>query len=108
MSVWEVVAAASIACVAFKVGGYLVPARAFDAPPISRTMNLVTVALLAGLITVQTLGTESGIAVDARMIALVLAAGLYAVKTPFMVVVIASVAAAALLRAGGQHVGIPF
>ena len=101
MTVWAVVAVASIACVAFKIGGYLLPARAFEAPPIARTMNLLTVALLAGLIAVQTLGTGSGIALDARVVALLVAAGLYALRTPFIVVVLVAATVTALLRAGG-------
>ena len=55
-------------------------------------------ALLSALIVVQTLGSGQGIAVDARVPAVLVAAGLYALKVPFIVVVIAAAGVAALIR----------
>ena len=99
MTAWQIVILASIACLALKATGYLVPAKAFEHPTVARTANLLTVALLAALIAVQTLGAGQGIQVDARVPAVAVAAGLYALKVPFVVVVIAAAAVAALIRA---------
>ena len=99
MSSWNVVILASVICMALKVAGYLIPPRAFEHPTVARIANLMTVALLAALIAVQTLGAGQSIQVDARLPAVLVAAGLYALRVPFVVVVIAAAAVAALIRA---------
>ena len=99
MSSWNVVILASVICMALKVAGYLIPPRAFEHPTVARIANLMTVALLAALIAVQTLGAGQSIQVDARVPAVLVAAGLYALRVPFVVVVIAAAAVAALIRA---------
>jgi hypothetical protein len=58
----------------------------------------LTVALLSALIVVQTLGAGQGIAVDARVPAIVVAAVLFALRVPFIVVVAAAAGVAALIR----------
>ncbi|WP_382305849.1 AzlD domain-containing protein [Herbiconiux sp. UC225_62] len=98
MSSWNIVILASIICLALKVAGYLIPPRAFEHPTVARIANLMTVALLAALIAVQTLGAGESIQVDARLPAVLVAAGLYALRVPFVVVVIAAAAVAALIR----------
>jgi len=98
MTTWNIVILASLICVALKAVGYLVPPRAFEHPTVARIANLVTVALLAALIAVQTLGAGQAVEVDARVPAVVVAAGLYALRVPFVVVVIAAAAVAALIR----------
>ncbi len=98
MTSWNIVIAASVICVALKAAGYLVPARAFEHPVVARIANLLTVALLSALIAVQTLGAGQGVQLDARVPAVLVAAGLYALKVPFVVVVIAAAAVAALIR----------
>ncbi|WP_368499620.1 AzlD domain-containing protein [Herbiconiux sp. A18JL235] len=99
MSTWNIVLLASIICVGLKVLGYLIPAKAFEHPTIARIANLLTVALLAALIAVQTLGVGQSVQLDARVPAVVVAAVLYALKVPFVVVVIAAAVVAALIRA---------
>ncbi|QJU53705.1 AzlD domain-containing protein [Herbiconiux sp. KACC 21604] len=99
MSAWNIVLLASIICVGLKVAGYLIPAKAFEHPTIARIANLLTVALLAALIAVQTLGAGQSVQLDARVPAVAVAAVLYALRVPFVVVVIAAAAVAALLRA---------
>ncbi len=98
MTVWQIVILASIAVLAIKVVGYLVPPRLFEKPTPARVANLLTVALLAALIVVQTLGSGRGIALDARVPAVAVAAGLFALRVPFILVVIAAAATAALIR----------
>jgi hypothetical protein len=99
VTTWQIVILASIVCLALKTVGYLVPPRAFEHPTVARTANLLTAALLAALIAVQTLGAGQSIQVDARLPAVAVAAVLYALRVPFVVVVIAAAAVAALIRA---------
>ncbi|CAL4860068.1 AzlD domain-containing protein [Microbacterium sp. MM2322] len=101
MTLWHAVLVASIVCVALKTVGYLVPPAWFETPRSSRTIDLLTVALLAALVVVQTLGVGQAIVVDARVPALLVAGGLLVIDAPFLVVVAAAAAVAALLRLWG-------
>ena len=98
MTVWHVVLLASAAVLALKLSGYLVPREFVERPAPARIVNLLTVALLAALVAVQTVGAGSGIVVDARVPAVGVAAVLLALRAPFIVVIVAAAATAALLR----------
>jgi hypothetical protein len=98
MTVWQIILLASIAVLALKVVGYLVPPSLIERPTPSRVANLLTVALLSALIVVQTLGQGQAIVLDARVPAIIVAAGLFALRVPFIVVVAAAAATAAALR----------
>ncbi|GAA2022821.1 hypothetical protein GCM10009819_01840 [Agromyces tropicus] len=98
MTVWHVVLVASTATLALKLSGHLVPAGFLERERPARIADLLTVALLAALIAVQTLGDGQALTVDARVPALVVAAALYAVRTPFIVVVGVAAAVAAGIR----------
>ncbi|HOY81634.1 MAG TPA: AzlD domain-containing protein, partial [Rhodoglobus sp.] len=65
MTVWQIIILASIAVLAIKLVGYLIPPSLVERPTPARIANLLTVALLAALITVQTLGVGQGIQIDA-------------------------------------------
>ena len=99
MTLWQIIIAASIAVLALKLLGYLVPPALLHKPRPARIADLLTVALLAALIAVQTLGSGQTIVLDARVPAVIVAAGLFALKAPFIVVVIAAAAVAAAIRA---------
>ena len=101
MTMWTAVLVASIVCVALKTVGYLIPPTWVEAPRPMRIADLLTVALLAALVAVQTLGDGQAIAVDARVPALLVAAGLLLLRAPFLVVVVAAALGAALLRRWG-------
>lgn len=101
MTLWLIVIVASLACLALKLAGYLVPSSVLEAPTPSRIANLLTVALLAALVAVQTLGHGTGLQFDARVPALVVAVALFALRVPFVVVVIAAAVTAALIRLSG-------
>lgn len=101
MTLWTAVLVASIICVAVKTLGYLVPARLMQAPRPARIADLLTVALLAALVAVQTLGAGQAIIVDARVPAVLVAAVLLLLRAPFLVVVTAAAVVAALLRLWG-------
>lgn len=98
MTLWHIVLLASIACVAIKLTGYAIPASWLEKPATARTADLLTVALLAALIAVQSLGAGQQLVVDARVPALAVAGLLYWLRAPFLVVVIAAAVVAALLR----------
>lgn len=101
MTLWTAVLAASFVCLALKATGYLLPAHWLDAPRPARIADLLTVALLAALVMVQTLGAGSAIVVDARLPAVAVAALLLWARAPFLVVVAGAAVTAALLRLWG-------
>jgi hypothetical protein len=92
---------AAVICVALKTLGYLIPTRLLEAPRPARVADLLTVALLGALVAVQTLAAGQQIVVDARVPAILVAAGLLLVRAPFLVVVAAAAIVAGLLRLWG-------
>jgi hypothetical protein len=100
VSTWNVILIATAITFALKLAGYLVPPSLIERPTPARVANLLTVSLLAALVVVQTLAGAggTGILIDARVPAVVVAAVLLALRVPFLVVVIAAAATAALLR----------
>ena len=101
MTMWTAVLVAAIVCVALKTVGYLIPPRWVEAPTPLRIADLLTVALLAALVAVQALGAGQAVVVDARVPAVLVAAGLLLLRAPFLVVVIAAALVVALLRLWG-------
>ncbi|MGN7967778.1 AzlD domain-containing protein [Microbacterium sp. 22296] len=101
MTLWNAVLVASVICVALKAVGYLLPAHWLDAPRPARVADLLTVALLAALVMVQSLAAGPAIIVDARLPAVALAALLLWARAPFLVVVAGAAVTAALLRLWG-------
>ena len=89
---------------ALKAFGYLIPAHLLAAPRPARISDLLAVALLAALVAVQTLGSGQAVVVDARIPAVLVAAGLLYLRQSFLVVVVAAAAVAALLRWAGWAV----
>jgi branched-subunit amino acid transport protein len=98
MSLWSAILLAALICLALKAAGYLVPPKVLEAPRPARISDLLTVALLAALVAVQTLGDGQAITVDARVPALLVAGGLLWLRQSFLVVVLAAALVAALLR----------
>jgi hypothetical protein len=99
MTLWLIVIIASLACVALKISGYLVPETFLNRPAPARVANLLTVALLSALVAVQTLAAGTHLVVDARVPAILVAAALFALRVPFIVVVIAAAVVASVIRA---------
>ena len=98
MTLWSIIIIASLGCLALKLSGYLVPPSFMEKPRPSRVANLLTVALLAALVATQTFGSGTDIVLDARVPAVLLAAALFALRVPFVLVIIAAAATAAVLR----------
>ncbi len=101
MTLWTLVVVASLIVLVEKLVGYLVPPRLFESVPAKRVSGLLTVALLSALVAVNTLTDGPQIIVDARLPALVLAGVLFALRVPFIIVLVAAAVCAALLRMAG-------
>lgn len=98
MTLWSAIIIASAACLAWKAFGYSVPTSVLEAPRPARIADLLTVALLAALVAVQAFGDGQSVVVDARIPAVLVAAGLLWLRQSFLVVVFAAALTAAILR----------
>ncbi len=98
---WTAILAACAVCYAAKLAGFLAPHHWLERPEVARAAATVTVALLAALVAVQTLGSGRHLSLDARVPALAVAALLLWRRAPFIVVVVVAAAVAAGLRAAG-------
>jgi len=103
MTLTLTVLGASLACYILKLLGYLAPQRWLASSRLHRIVGQVTVALLAALVAVQTLGVRHGLAVDARLAGLAVAAVALILRAPFLLVVVLAASTAAALRA--LHIG---
>ena len=96
--IWAGVLVASAACYVIKLAGLSLPQRFLEEPRIQRAVPLLPVALLAALIATQTFATGHHMVLDVRAVALAVAAIAVLLRAPFLVVVAAGAATAALLR----------
>jgi len=96
--IWIGVITASLGCYALKLAGLSLPQRLLQDPRLQRTVPLLPVALLAALVATQTFSTGQHLVLDARAIAVGVAAIAVLLRAPFLVVVAAAAATAALLR----------
>ena len=95
---WVAVLVASVACLGLKIAGWSVPTRLLNGERLQRASLLVPVALLAGLVVVQSFAAGPALQVDARSAGLAAAAVALLLRAPFLVVVLAAAATAALIR----------
>jgi hypothetical protein len=93
------VLAGAAGCFALKLAGWSVPARWLEGARLQAAAVLLPVALLAGLVVVQAFADGRALVLDARAAGLAVGAGLVLLRAPFLVVVLAAAATAALLRA---------
>jgi len=98
MSLWAWIVLGCVAAWAIKFAGYLVPVRWLESPRMSRVAGCLTIGLLASLTTMNTVSAGQGVVLDARVAALLAAAVALLLRLPFLVVVMAGAAAAALIR----------
>ena len=102
MSTWVTVLLACALAYLLKLAGYLVPERWVEGERRSRITTLLPVALLAALVTVQTVVGDGGaLVLDARAAALAVAVVLLLVRANFLVVVVGAALVAGVLRAVG-------
>lgn len=91
---------ASVAVFSWKLLGYLIPER-FISERLRSFSDRVTITLLAALVGIQGIAVGGELQFDARIPALVVAAVLLYLKTPYIVVVAVAAMVAAGLRALG-------
>jgi branched-subunit amino acid transport protein len=95
---WTAILLTAAGCYLLKYAGLAVPQSWLEPPVVQRVAALLPVALLAALVAVQTLETDGALRIDARLAGLGAAALALALRAPFLVVVCAAAATAALLR----------
>jgi branched-subunit amino acid transport protein len=96
--IWGPLLVASAACYAIKLAGLSLPQRFLEGPRVQRIIPLLPVALLAALVATQTFATGRHLVLDVRAAALAAAAVAVLLRAPFLVVVVAGAATAAVLR----------
>ena len=95
---WWWILAGCAAAYGIKMLGFLVPEKLLENEKMTRAAGALTIGLLASLTMVYTVASGTSVAFDARIGALVAAGIALLLRAPFLVVVIAGAAAAALLR----------
>ncbi|NJC24422.1 putative membrane protein [Arthrobacter pigmenti] len=98
MNLWLWILIACVVAYLTKLAGYLVPAKVMENPQMTRVAGTLTIGLLASLTAVNTFSTGQVLVVDARLAALVAAGVALWLRAPFLVVVLAGAAAAAVAR----------
>ena len=97
--IWTAVLLTAAGCYLLKLSGLVVPARLLERPTVQRVALLVPVALLASLVTVQTMTAEHDLRLDARAPAVTVAAVAIVLRAPFLLVVVLAAVTAAGARA---------
>jgi len=98
MSLFAGVLIASALVYSWKLLGYLIPERFVANEKVKELATLLTVSLLAALVGIQTFVSATGISLDARLPAVIVAGVLFYLRLPFVVVVVVAALVAALLR----------
>lgn len=98
MTPWLAVILASLAVYSWKYFGYLLPHSILESKFLSKTAGFITIALLSGLVGIQTFVSDRGIVFDGRTVALISAVVLLRLKVPFIGVVIIAATIAATFR----------
>ena len=97
---WSALLLLAALAYAMKAAGPLLSRGGEVRPAVAQVLDLIAIPLLAALILIQTLdGGDGEIVFDARVPALVVAAALFALRVPFLVVVIVAALVAAGIRA---------
>ena len=96
---WTAVLVGCLGCFLLKLAGWSVPARWLEQPTVQRAAVLLPVPLLAALVVVQAFAGDRALVLDARAAGLAVGAVLVLLRAPFLLVVVAAAATAALLRA---------
>jgi branched-subunit amino acid transport protein len=100
--VWIAVLATAAGCYGLKLAGLTVPERVLGNPRVRRFAELIPVALLVALATIQTATAGQSIVLDpARLAGLGAAVVALTLRAPFLVVIVVAAATTALLRVAG-------
>ncbi|MCU0300792.1 MAG: AzlD domain-containing protein [Candidatus Nanopelagicales bacterium] len=98
---WPAVLLASALAFLTKWAGHLLPEGLLERPLVRRSAAMLPIALLAALTAIQAFWSPVGFTLDARAAGLGVAVVALLLRAPFLVVVLAAAATAALLRAMG-------
>ena len=97
--IWTAVLAGSLGCFLLKLAGWSLPARWLEQERLQRAAVLLPVPLLAALVVVQAFAGDGTLVLDPRAAGLAVALGLVLLRAPFLVIVLAAAATAAVVRA---------
>jgi branched-subunit amino acid transport protein len=95
---WAAVLVTAAGCYLLKLIGLSVPERVLDCPVVRRVADLIPVALLSALVTVQVFADGTRLVMDARLAGLAVAAVALVCRLQFLVVVLLADVSAAVLR----------
>ncbi|HEX6451214.1 MAG TPA: AzlD domain-containing protein [Trebonia sp.] len=95
---WTGILAGAAACYVLKLAGLSVPQRVLEDRRVQKIAVLLPVALLAALTVTQTFSQGHRLSLDARAVGLAVAVAAVLRRAPFLVVVCAAAASAALFR----------
>ncbi len=95
---WIAIVVAGVLAWATKFAGHIVPESWLENPRVHRIAAFVTVALLAALFGVQGFTSGTAVVIDARLVAVAVAAVLLWQRVPFVIVVFGAAGVAAGLR----------
>ena len=98
MTLWSILALASLACLLLKIVGYLIPEDLVKSGPVRRTADLLPAALLAGLIGTGIAVENQHLAIGPPFAGVATAAVLFWLRVPFLPAVVAAAAVTAVLR----------
>ncbi len=96
---WLLIIVLSSVAYGLKVLGFVVVGGRTMPPVLNRCLALIPASLLAALVAKDTFTTAQELVLDARAVGLVVAIVVVWRKAPFIVVVVAAMAATALVRA---------
>jgi branched-subunit amino acid transport protein len=97
-TLWAVVLAGGIGCYALKLLGLSVPAAWVQRPWVTRVVEFVPAALLGALVAVQAATSGTRLVLDGRLVALAVAAVAFALRAPFIVVLVLAGVTGALVH----------
>lgn len=100
--IWAAVLAGSAGCYLLKLAGLSVPDRVLENRHVRRIAALLPIALLAALAATQTVTDGRALALDARAAGVAVAVLAVLLRAPFLLVVTAAAATAALVRVVGS------
>lgn len=94
---WIATLGASALCYLLKVLGYSLPESLLNNPRIQRINTYIPIVLLSALVAVQTLTVKSDIAIDHRLVGVVVAAIALKMRVSFPLMMISAAATSALV-----------
>ncbi|MEL4357183.1 MULTISPECIES: AzlD domain-containing protein [unclassified Luteococcus] len=101
MSLWGWVLAASLIGLFTKLAGYLLPISWVEQPRVMQLTSAMTIGLLSSLVMLNAVGSGQHLVLDARLVALAVAAVALWRGAPYLAVVVLGAVAAALARLAG-------